>query len=295
METDLNFLNDFLNLAETNFTHNFKIKTQVVYKFGRPDIEIFLDDLKVNIIVECKIDHFERLNQLKDYCSILEENASIEKHLIYLTKNYECKELDNSKIKFHQIKWADIYLLVDDFNLQCTQELKKYIKEQNMSDSNNFQYQDLSVLKSITSTIKKMDEVLDAIKPVFESIVGKFSKDSSRSTRLVEERYNNYHSVTKNGISQFSIEVGFYWWDEDIYAALRVFIPNKSKNKSALKLKDFFVENLIDWELENWEESFNLWYFKPLAQFIVDESEQIPAIVEFLELGIKQLSIVDNA
>jgi hypothetical protein len=289
LNSDMKFRTDFFELIKIEELKNPIIKTQVVYQYGRPDIVI--SNSEYTILIECKIEHTERENQLNDYKNILLDKKSNNSHLIYLTKYYEFKKIDTTNIEFHQIKWADVYKLIEIENNQITRELKKYIKEQNMSDSNNFQYQDLSTLKIITSTIHKMDEVLDGIKPIFEEKIGKFSKDSSRSTRLTEERYVNWSSVIKDSVQQYSYEVGFYWWDdEDISIALRVFIPNKERNKNAKKILAHFESKLTEWEPEHFEESYNFWYFQPLAQFIIDDEEQIPEIIKFLEKGINELA-----
>lgn len=289
LATDKLFSANFYQLLNLDNSKNYVVNTQTVYDLGRPDIQIY--DSKIDIIIECKIEHIERDNQLEDYAQILLFNERQEKHLVYLTKYYENKEIKANGVNFHQIKWADIYKLIDDDNNQVTIQFKEYINEQNMADSNNFQYQDLSVLKTVTSTIRKMDEVLDGIKPLFEGKIGKFSKDSSRSTRLTEERYVNWHSIVKDGIQLYSIEVGFYWWDDEISLAVRVYIPKREKNKNADKIKKYFDTKLIEWETEDWEEAYNFWYYQPVAKFIIDEEEQIPSMISFLKDGLSELEI----
>lgn len=286
LETDKLFFNRFSELLSLSTTQKSIINTQTVYELGRPDIQIYDD--KTNIIIECKIEHIERKNQLEDYAQILLLNEKQEKHLVYLTKYYEHKEISTGDINFRQLKWADIYSIIDDDNDQITIQFKEYINEQNMADSNNFQYQDLSVLKTITSTISKMDEVLDGIKPLFESKIGKFSKDSSRSTRLSEERYVNWHSKAKDNLQIYSVEAGFYWWDGEIYLALRIYIPNRLKHKDAERIRKHFALNLPNWESEDWDEAYNFWHYQKVAKFIVEEDEQIPSMISFLRDGINE-------
>lgn len=292
LETDELFFDRFLKLIGLTNAQKYIVNTQTVYDLGRPDIEIYND--KTSILIECKIEHIERENQLNDYAKILLNNRKEIKSLVYLTKYYEYKDVNFNTIDFNQLKWADLYKIIDESNSQVTIQFKKYIKEQNMADSNNFLYQDLSVLKTVTSTIRKMDEVLDGIKPFFENKVGKFSKDSSRSTRLSEERYVNWHSIIKEGLLLYSVEVGFYWWDDDIFLAARIYIPTKERNKNAEKVKKHFVSKLPNWEVEDWEDSFNLWYYESVATFIINEEEQIPSMINFLKEGLSKFVIYSS-
>ncbi len=260
----------------------------MVYDFGRPDIEISINTKDIKILIECKIDHFERPNQLSDYQKILNQQDAKNKHLVYLTKYYDFKDLNHKDISFHQNKWADIYSLIGTNNQQVTLQLKKYIKEQGMADSSNFHYHDLATLENISSTVRKMDEVLDSIKNYFEQNIGGLSKDSSRSTRIKNSWYVNYHSVHQEKIYKYEISIGFFWWDEEISLALRIYIPKK--NKDSKYFKNVFEKNLKEWESEEWEDAYNHWYYKTVAQFIIDEKEQIPEMIKFLKEGIEELS-----
>lgn len=290
LQTDKQFFTDFLALLKIKSDKDYWVNTQVVYDFGRPDIEIYLKTRNISIVIECKIEHFERPNQLNDYQKILLGKDVKEKHLLYLTKYYDHKELENQEIFFHQIKWADIFSIINDkFNLITTQ-LKQFIKEQGMAESNNFQYQDLAVLTNISSTIRKMDEVLDGIKPYFEKHLGGLSKESARSTRLKDNWYVNYHDIYQTKVYQFGIGVGFFWWDGEISLALRIYLPNKEKNKDTTRYKAFFDKNLKTWEIEEWDDAYNYWHYETVAKFIIEEDEQIPAMIKFLKEGIDELN-----
>lgn len=287
--SDMKLSNDFFNLINLKNEANVSIKTQSVYDFGRPDIEINFSDNSTCVLIECKIEHFERENQLEDYKRILESKSAKNKHLIYLTKYYDLRENNNRKIKFHQLRWQDIYELINNENSQFSKELKQYIKDENMSESQNFTYTDLAGLKNITGTIRKMDEVLDGVKEYYEEKIGKLSKDSSRSSRIKDEWYATYETFSKGTDYSFSIRFGFMWWDDEIYLGAEIFINQNSKYKKSKECYDFIKKTLRGWDEEVFDDSIILGKYNLVAQFIIDEDEQIPAMIKFLKDCVNQM------
>jgi hypothetical protein len=287
LDDDLVFRNDLLRLININNQNHYNISTQNISDYGIPDIELTNDE--TCIIIECKIESTERDQQLSDYVKILKTRKNKEKHLIYLTKYYELKEINDDKILFNQIRWCDIFEIIHDDHNQITKQLKLFIKENNMEKAKNFNYSDILVLNNIQETISKMDEVLDTVKPYFTKHIGTLSKDSSRSTRLSEKWYANFFCVSLEQKFQFDIGVGFYWWDDIINVAIRISVPKNSKtNNSKKNYIEFFNDNL-NWEIESDENHTAFWYYKSVPEFIIEESEQIPKIIEFIEEGIDKL------
>ncbi|MCB6089681.1 PD-(D/E)XK nuclease family protein [Flavobacterium psychrophilum] len=289
LSIDKNLLNDFLKLLNIETTGEVEIKTQTIYEFGRPDIEINIPSKDICILIECKIEHFERLNQLQDYSKILELKKAKNKHLVYLTKYYDFRESENKKVNLHLVKWFDIFQIIEIENDSITKEFKKLIKDESMSESKNFNYTDLTVMKSISGTIRKMDEVLDGLKTYYEEKIGVLSKDSARSTRLTEERYCNWQVFQNAGDYRFDVEFGFNWWFEEIYITTRVCIHTQEKYKNTAKYNNIFKRTLKEW---NFEEIKNFIIYEncsPIAQFIIDEDEQIPAMVNFLKSNVDKL------
>jgi PD-(D/E)XK nuclease superfamily len=291
LKSDKIFLNNFLNQFALISDSEINIKTQSVYEQGRPDIEINIPSLKTCLLVECKIEHFERQNQLNDYKLILENKDLKNRCLVYLTKYYEFKINHNKKINLHCIKWSDIYEIINEDNRQITQQLKQYIKEENMAESKNFNYADLNVLKNITNTVSKMDEVLDNIKEYYESKIGKMSKDSARSTRIKDEWYGMYEGFGFNSTKfYFSIQIGFIWWDDEIWLANRIWISKAEKYKKTNEYLKKMKLILKNWDIEEYENnSLSIGIYKPIAQFIIEEDEQVPAMVNFLKTGVDQI------
>jgi hypothetical protein len=289
LQSDNKLLTDFLEYLDIKKDDETYIKTQSIYEFGRPDIEINIPSTKTCILIECKIEHFERPNQLEDYKKILESKNNTKRHLVYLTKYYDFRENNNKKIDLQLLKWFDIFQIIDEENTALSQELKSFIKDENMSESKNFTYTDLTVLKNITGTIRKMDEVLDGIKEYYESKIGTLSKESARSTRLKDEWYSTYQGFGHQSSHFFSISFGFIWWDDEIWLGSRVYISTAEKYKKTDNYLKLFKRVLKNWEVEEFDNCVTIGDYKPIAQFIIDEEEQIPAMVDFLKQGVDKL------
>ncbi len=284
LQTDEKLLTNFINKLDLVVDKETSIKTQATYEYGRPDIEINIPISKTCILIECKIEHFERENQLADYKRILAEKKVSKRHLVYLTKYYDFRENENKGINLHLLKWTDIYNIIDEDNTELSQELKAYLKDEHMEESKNFNYTDLTVLKNTAGTIRKMNEVIDGVKEYFEKKIGTFAKESSRSTRLKDEWYVATHSVGVGQKYKFEIEIGFiWWWDEQVYLGMRIWLPTADKYKNTDTYFKIFKRYLKGWELEDdWDNCYIFGKYKPVGQFLIDEDEQVPAMVQFL-------------
>lgn len=281
LENDHLFRKAFLSEIGFNDDTKILINTQSVHDgFGRPDIEI--KNSNSILLIECKIESTERENQLKDYLQILKKSDSKNKYLIYLTKYYESKDLINEKenIIYENYKWWDIYNLIEDQYSPITKQLKIFLKEKNIAMDKNFKTVDLISLNSISGTISKMDEVIDSVKEYFEKSFGALSKQSSRSTRLKDGAYYNFKNIGQP--FKFEIALGFMWWedDENIYLVTRVWVPVKgAENK---KIGKFFRNELIDWDIEDWDNNVEFARYKNVNEIVATKEEQIPELTSFL-------------
>lgn len=291
--TDKKLCANFLELLDLETENEISIKTQTIYEYGRPDLEINLLESKTCVLIECKIEHFERENQLEDYKNILLEKNVRKRHLVYLTKYYEHRDNENEKINFKLLKWTDIYKLIETKNTPITQELKNYLKDENMAESQNFNYNDITSLLNVTATIRKMDEVIDSIKDYYEQNIGTLSKDSSRSTRMKDKWYVAYHSVGRPNF-KFSIELGFFWWWDDVYVGVRIWLPRATKYRETERYKQIFKRYLKGWEFEERDNVYTFGNYKLLTQFIIDQEEQIPEMRDFLKTCIDKLKTLIN-
>ncbi len=287
LDNDACFRNRFLQQLDLADENPINIATQRSYDgFGRPDIEIDLPSARV--IIECKVESTERADQLQDYARLLKESTQKRRILIYLTKYYEAKSV-NEEGAFRNIKWCDIDALIDDSCGPITNQLKTFLKEYEVAMDNNFNNIDLVCLENIPATIAKMDEVIDSVSGYFAEEFGPLSKYSSRSTRLRESGYYNNRVFGDPG--KFSIDVGFLWWGEDdgcIYLTIGVWIP--SKDDSSREVIEFFKTNLKDWKPEDWDDAVYISTYKSLQEIIVQEKDHVPAMSVFLKEGIAELA-----
>jgi flagellar biosynthesis/type III secretory pathway ATPase len=72
----------------------------------------------------------------------------------------------------------------------------------------------------------------------------------------------------------------------------RVYISTSEKYKKTDNYIKLFKRVLKNWEIEEFDNSITIGDYKPLAQFIIDEEEQIPAMVNFLKQGVDKLESI---
>ncbi len=292
LENDKDFLADFLELIGIqNCIEQLVIKSQNSYsELGRPDIEISSENYR--IIVECKVEAAERENQLSDYTQLLTESNKDNIRLVYLTKYLESKVSTLPEKQFIQICWYDIAKLISIENHFFTTEFKNYLKELNMSSIRYFNALDMATLKSVSSTIEKMDDTLDALRPYYIQNFGSISKKSARSTRLKDGWYINWQTYIKEKKELFEIIYGYYWFfegDEIPSVGLRIRIPTFGKNYKTNEYYKLFSKELKSWiENENIEEHENgvvIAKYMHLSEFMIttDNDEQLKEIIKFLK------------
>lgn len=290
IENDKIFSENFFEYVGISIKGDKLVSTQNVYENGIPDIEIVSKQDDVNVIIECKIESLERENQLNDYSSILVKNKHKNKHLIYLTKYYEHKELKNVNINLIQLRWSEIEEMINESNDLITKQFKIFLKENNMEKTQNFNYTDLASILNFQEALTKMEDVLDQVKPYFSKHIGILSKDSSRSTRIIEKWYANYYCVNNSDQDQYDINIGFFWWwGDDVAVGIRVKVPKNAKSKADNEYLKFFRKNL-KWHIEEDDTVCEFWHYKSIGEYIIEFDDQIPKIVGFLKEGIDVLA-----
>ncbi|MBS9525939.1 PD-(D/E)XK nuclease family protein [Litoribacter alkaliphilus] len=293
LENDCSFRSEFSLLLQLDLPEEgVRVSSQYIADTsGRPDIVIETEG-KI-ILIECKVESSENPKQLSNYSEYLRKSNSHqdkEKHLIYLTKYFDPKELsDGDGLKFKQLRWHEIFTLICEEHQQITQELKKLLKAHGMEDPKNFSIEDLLALKTISSTISKMDEVLAYFSKILNDEFKGCSTYSSRSSKLAENGYSNYVSL-KNDSIEYWLSIGFYWW-EDIWdnpqVGIIISVPTK-----AYKIEDNFKEFKSLSQQTGWIQfergDHRICYVKPLSTFLDSKTnDHFTEIKGFLEGGLE--------
>lgn len=179
--------------------------------------------------------------------------------------------------------------MIDNNNSELSKELKSFIKDEDMAESKNFDYTDLIVLNNVSGTISKMDEVLDGVKEYFKTKIGKtLTKDSARSTGMKNHWYSAAYQFYHPSEYLFEIQIAFMWWNE-IYLGIRIYIDTSSKLKNTEQYLTLFKKVLKGWSTYKADNYVVISNQKPIAQFIIDGGEQIPAMVKFLKESIDKI------
>lgn len=296
LENDESFFMSFLNLLQIKTSIEKiirrEIKTQVSYinYSRRPDIEIKFDDTV--IIIENKIDSEEGNDQLADYIEILKSKNESNKFLLYLTKYYDYKEIDETNFKFYPLRWYQINELITAHSKnEITKEFKQYLKIEGMEKIKNFDVYDLSAIMTISSTVSKMDELLNQVRPYFQKKIGSTVR---RSLTLKNDGYYDYVGfVTEK--SEFFIETGFYWVDDLVSISVLIDSYNDSfKNTKLAKIlsKELISSKNNKWEINIEKDFYCLYSDKELTDYFKHKDEHIPLIKKEIEKRIDELSVI---
>ena len=295
---------------------SYLVSTQVVYSGNRPDVEIKWGNC--HLLIECKVDSGERLNQLLDYAKILNESEYAEKHLVYLTKYYEAKEIseitdegwietrvgntakkvqyfakEETTLSFQHLRWFEIYALDFDQKNQILNQFKQYLKDENMATENS-SYQILVTLQDVKSTFSKIDHVLDEITPYVFKEIGLKMK-GTMGQRLIPDCYRDYqYFKTKDGYD-IPINYGIGWSlgeNEEVFLYLDFFFDKLKNHQNAEKYAKLIKENLEGSEyLYDNKSAVSVGFKKPIISYF-GETDQLGAMVKDLENWIDKVKVV---
>lgn len=273
---------------------NFSISTQNQYaEFGKPDIEIELDNY--NILIENKVDSGEGFNQLLRYEQILKKlkDDTKKKILVYITMFYEQKELSNENVQLIQVRWYEIHNIIRSGYSETTQLLKKFLSDNNMSKSLNFNESDLSVLKAIPQTLGKMDELLNRIETDFKNYFGYFSKPN-RTIKLPCSLYINYFEFKFDNF-KYWLDIGFKWNDSE--PSVWLGLEFESKRFKLTELKNILDKELRENDIWIYEDENNQVYYyksKLISDFDTVKKDHLLSMQEYLHENLLALYKLKN-
>lgn len=248
--------------------------------YGRPDITIEMIDGSV-ILIECKIDSLQGMNQLKNYLNILKRKNNPKNRLIYLTKYQEPTGIDEEDT-YHHLKWQDVYVMLNNSTNNISIEFKKYLIENKMCTEYKFERKEVSGIQDFTRTISKLLDIIDKIKNI--AIKNNFEK--IKIDRTLNEGNLGLNFRLKKGI----FWIGFFQYEnhKEIQFGSSVELSkqeNEDKKITELLLK-LNYEEIVDDNIHYWSKVKPITYFfeKHLLDFnkLLKYSEDI--IIEITKI-----------
>lgn len=291
LQSDKQFRNDFFeNCLKIKCGGDCLISTQNEYEeYGRPDIEIEHDDY--SILIENKVDSSEGINQLNRYASILRLHKldDRKKIVVFLTKIYEQKKLEDESIQLIQIRWFQVHNIINSSNSEITQQLKNILTDYGMSKSLNFNEADLSALKVIPQTLDKMNELLNRFEKDFKEHFDGYSSRASRTSKLSQSFYINFVELWYGDL-QYWVNIGFLWndFEPSVYIGLE-FNSKKFKLTDLYKIFDTELLEKNNWEFEDVSNSIYYSKYKKISEFNTTKADHVVSMEEYLREHLNTL------
>lgn len=300
LENDKELLDKYVNDVLKVDGAGFSIKSQCRYCL-EDDINCIVDIVTENdehvCFVENKVNSCEGERQLERYTKVLsninkEQGKQI--HLRYCTKYYDQKD-NNFNIDFRQFRWCDIYKYLEQFSddNKLIDEFLIFLRGEDMASAGTFSYEDLMTMKTIYSTIAKMDECLDNIKPKLTETFGKpYERDFERAKQIPCFNAYNMWSEKIVGDGYSTIVVGFFFHDgeESVglpFVQVSLKISSNNGKYEAFKMKIDEADEIFDTNYST-SNDFEYAFEKPLSDFI-SSGKQIEDICEWFEDKLKKI------
>jgi len=267
---------------------------------SKPDISIRMrKGSRVEVIfIESKIGSQEGHEQLSRYMDQLSDLQGVDRRtLIFITRDYEPKEdLSDGVVRFVPARWADFYHFIRQLESpnDTIRELLKFMKEHNMSQSNQFSAIELLALTNHHRARSLMNATM------FESVAKKFAKvcgaTGSEAKAMSQLRVRNrYVMVAGHGAGdQIEFLLGYWFSDDQPSESPEVGMdinlnPRSADRPTIAKAMLKWSETSKaatrvwrDWNLGNDREWAGMGCTLPLHDFLAKE-DHVAAIVQWFE------------
>ncbi|RZJ94545.1 MAG: hypothetical protein EOO60_02820 [Hymenobacter sp.] len=177
----------------------FRVRTQVSYPAGRPDLVLDAEAAGLLLLVECKLEAGEGSGQLESYQRIAQASSATHKAILFLTKYYEPPR---PVAGLAYLRWHQLFGFVQQLPSPVSEIVtlfSDYLTHHHLHHTMSFTAADLLALEQIAVTTAKMDEVLYSVEWLFRQQLGSTNQHTaSRSARLAEGWYGywrNLHGV----------------------------------------------------------------------------------------------------
>lgn len=281
LEKEQEILDEFVQEVLQIQGSHFSIDSQKKYELIG-DINCIVDIVIENenniCFIENKVNAGEGVRQLERYKRVLIEkqlNQSKSIYLRYCTKYYDLKDVAN--IDFLQYRWSDVYKFLEKHNrIPDVENLLIFLRSEGMATAGNFNFQDLFVMRNINSTIAKMDECLDKVKPIISNLFGKpYEYDFERLKQICKfERYVMWCNKVL-GIGDSEVLIGFEFTDENngafpmLVAKLYLATNNSELNNAKNEIEKLNIFDGKDYD----SYGYIFWFEKPLSDFLSSQNQ----------------------
>lgn len=139
-------------------------------KSSRPDAVIRSCDGRMEIWLESKIGSREGDNQLDRYLAVLDTKGDILTKLIFLTRDYEPKDIQDAR--FTQRRWYEVFQFLSAWEPTnaWVSDVMDFMKEHGMSTNPSFTPAGIAHFQNIVEVFQTMDEILNLVTPAFKDL-----------------------------------------------------------------------------------------------------------------------------
>ncbi|NEU77947.1 PD-(D/E)XK nuclease family protein [Nostoc sp. UIC 10630] len=308
-------------ISDDNYS-SIKISTQQKHKGleshtedSRLDIVVELSNgLSTDVIfVESKIGAKDGNNALRKYAELLSNLPNIRHRiLIYITRDYDPKEEIKTlafqlepKVSFYQLRWHQFYTRLRQHATDIlAQEILTFMRENEMSHTNQFSSVDLLTMVNYNKTLNLMESTLnEEVQQEFKlAFGGVINGAASRTQWKWDERYIIYTHLSPLKWD-FCCGVGYFGLNPSNltdYPYLGIFLQVSHRFAQRPKIIESMQKVINDkpniWTPVNltilpaWSAIF---YQKSLQEFL-SEKDQLSAIKLFFQESIKELKTVQE-
>lgn len=304
------FVQHFFNIQEVGFS----IETQVSYPASK--VDMVFSNKSTTIFIENKVGSSEGNGQLKKYAQILieiEKNEQKVCFLGYCTKWLDGKEAKDyeplTKERFKYFRWKDVYSFFKYDDKFSSNELVsyfiKYLEQQEMSQAVEFTLEDIIAMRRMLNAYKAMEECVNNIIPDVKRLFGElenYNRADTRRSKIIEEleKNNRYGVLTKkltDDEEYTTIFVGFLLMDDDKshrypLLCIDLYVEEYSDFSVIADIKSRYQKYCDKAEILEYDydfgKGFNLWYGKPLSDFLSSDN-QFNEINHWFQTGLTNI------
>lgn len=185
---------------------------------------------------------------------------------------------------FYQFRWPDVYRFLEGYQSSnpLVAAFLVLLEEYRMNKLPDLAGEDLIAMRQIGSTILKMDECFDIVKPLFIQLFDEpYERDYERLKEIPESgRYAMYRSGMIKGAKDSEISISFEFEVENPPAlCVQCYCEGPSRFIFKQAITNNNLENLRIEESDEWD-YYVAWFEKPLSDFI-ESSNQFKDITDW--------------